>query len=645
MTTKETKKPLDQETTANAKGDGETLTFQAEVSRLLDIVANALYSEKEIFIRELVSNAADACDRLRYAAITQPELVEGDADYAIMLSTNKDARTLTFSDNGIGMSRAEIIENLGTIARSGSSAFVEQLSGDAKNDVSLIGQFGVGFYSSFMVADKVEVVSLRAGEEQAWQWTSDGKGAFTVAEAGRDGRGTTITVHLKEDEMDFADAFRVRSVVKTYSDHIAFPITVADSGDENDPETVNTASALWTRPRNDITEEQYTEFFHHVSHMVGDPWSTLHFRAEGVIEYTGLLYIPSSRPFDLFNQDRTSKVRLYVKRVFITEDCEELVPRWLRFLRGVIDSEDLPLNISREMLQNNAVLSKIRSGLTSRVIRELENKAEKEPEAYAEFWENFGAVLKEGLYEPSGEKDTLLGLARFRSTHGDDLVSLSDYVARMKEGQSAIYYITGGDAEALVRSPQLEGFRSRGIEVLMLSDPVDEFWVPMAGPFEEKPFKSATQGGADFDDIKSENAETDADESDADATPQEDIDRLIAAMKLALGEDVKDVRVSVRLTESSVCLVADDGDMDMNLERLLKAHQQIETRAPRILEINSSHDLIKGLAAKAKVDSGSIDDAARLLLDQARIIEGEPLPDPTAFAQRMSDIMTKGIGN
>jgi len=645
MTTEETKNPSDQKTTANAEGDGETLTFQAEVSRLLDIVANALYSEKEIFIRELVSNAADACDRLRYAAITQPELVEGDADYAIMLSTNKDARTLTFSDNGIGMSRAEIIENLGTIARSGSSAFVEQLSGDAKNDVSLIGQFGVGFYSSFMVADKVEVVSLRAGEEQAWQWTSDGKGAFTVAEAGRDGRGTTITVHLKEDEMDFADAFRVRSVVKTYSDHIAFPITVADSGDENDPETVNTASALWTRPRNDITEEQYTEFFHHVSHMVGDPWSTLHFRAEGVIEYTGLLYIPSSRPFDLFNQDRTSKVRLYVKRVFITEDCEELVPRWLRFLRGVIDSEDLPLNISREMLQNNAVLSKIRSGLTSRVIRELENKAEKEPEAYAEFWENFGAVLKEGLYEPSGEKDTLLGLARFRSTHGDDLVSLSDYVARMKEGQSAIYYITGGDAEALVRSPQLEGFRSRGIEVLMLSDPVDEFWVPMAGPFEEKPFKSATQGGADFDDIKSENAETDADESDADATPQEDIDRLIAAMKLALGEDVKDVRVSVRLTESSVCLVADDGDMDMNLERLLKAHQQIETRAPRILEINSSHDLIKGLAAKAKVDSGSIDDAARLLLDQARIIEGEPLPDPTAFAQRMSDIMTKGIGN
>ncbi|MDD9906732.1 MAG: molecular chaperone HtpG [Rhodospirillaceae bacterium] len=644
MTTEDTNKPADQEATANAEGTGETHTFQAEVSRLLDIVANALYSEKEIFIRELVSNAADACDRLRYAAITQPDLVEGDADYAIALSTDKDARTLTFSDNGIGMSREELIGNLGTIARSGSSAFVEQLSGDAKNDVSLIGQFGVGFYSCFMVADKVEVVSRRAGEDQAWQWTSDGKGAFTVTEAERDGRGTTITVHLKEDESDYAETFRVQTVVKTYSDHIAFPITVSDGSEEGDPEPVNTASALWTRPRNDITEQQYTEFFHHVSHMVGDPWSTLHFRAEGMIEYTGLLYIPSSRPFDLYNQDRTSKVRLYVKRVFITEDCEELVPRWLRFLRGVIDSEDLPLNISREMLQNNAVLSRIRSGLTSRVIRELESKAEKEPDAYAEFWENFGAVLKEGLYEPTGEKEELLGLARFRSTHDDNLVSLTDYVGRMKEGQKAIYYITGGDVDALARSPQLEGFRSRGIEVLLLSDPVDEFWVPMVGMFEEQPFKSATQGGADFNEIKSADTDADAEEKKADDTPQEDIDRLIAAMKLALGEDVKDIRVSDRLTESAVCLVADEGDMDMNLERLLKAHQQIETRAARILEINPGHTLIKGLAAKAKADSGSTDDAARLLLDQARILEGEPLPDPAAFAQRMSEIMAKGIG-
>lgn len=642
MTTKETKKPKNQET---ASGGEETLTFQAEVSRLLDIVANALYSDKEIFIRELVSNAADACDRLRYAAITQPDLVEGDGEYAIALHTDKEARTLTFSDNGIGMNRDELVENLGTIARSGSSAFVEQLTGDAKKDVSLIGQFGVGFYSSFMVADKVDVVSRRAGENQAWQWSSDGRGAFTVSEAERDGSGTTITAHLKEDKAEFAESFRVRTVVKTYSDHIAFPISVSDSADEGDPETVNTASALWTRPRNDITEQQYTEFFHHVSHMVGDPWLTLHFRAEGMIEYTGLLYVPSSKPFDLYNQDRASKVRLYVKRVFITEDCEELLPRWLRFLRGVVDSEDLPLNISREMLQNNAVLGKIRTGLTGRVLRELESRAEKDADAYAAFWDNFGPVLKEGLYEPSGEKEALLGLARFRTTHGEELASLSDYVGRMKDGQTAIYYITGGDLDALSRSPQLEGFRSRGIEVLLLTDPVDEFWVPMVGTFDDKPFKSATQGGADFDAIKTDDPDTDSKDEDAkEDAPTEDIDRLIAAMKLALGEDVKDVRRSDRLTESAVCLVADEGDIDMNLERLLKAHQQIESRAPRILEVNPGHALIKQLAELAKADSGSTDDAARLLLDQARILEGEPLPDPAAFAQRMSDVMAKGIG-
>ena len=646
MTTKKTKKPdTKKKKKKAARSKEETLAFQAEVSRLLDIVANALYSEKEIFIRELVSNAADACDRLRYAAITEPALVEGDSEYAIALSTDKSARTLTIFDNGIGMDRDELIENLGTIARSGSSAFVEQISGDAKNDLSLIGQFGVGFYSSFMVADKVEVVSRQAGGTEAWRWTSDGKGAFTVAKAARDARGTTVTVHLKEDETDYADPQRVRQVVKTYSDHIAFPISVSDSEDEGDPETVNTASALWTRPRNDITEQQYTEFFHHVSHMVGDPWSTLHFRAEGMIEYTGLLYIPDSRPFDLYNQDRASKVRLYVKRVFITEDCEELVPRWLRFLRGIIDSEDLPLNISREMLQNNPVLSKIRAGLTSRVIRELESKAEKDDEAYAAFWENFGGVLKEGLYEPSGERDALLDLARFRSTKSDGIVSLADYVSRMKEGQTAIYYITGGELDALARSPQLEGFRSRGIEVLMLTDPVDEFWVPMIGAFEENPFKSATQGGADFDNIKSDEKDADKKEekTEDDDTPKEDIDRLLAAMKLALGEDVKDVRVSDRLTESAVCLVADEGDIDMNLERLLKAHQQIDTRAPRILEVNAGHALIKELAEKAKNGDGATDDAALLLLDQARILEGEPLPDPAGFAQRMSAFMTKGM--
>ncbi len=642
MATKKKSKPeIKKKAKKKTKPGGETHVFQAEVSRLLDIVANALYSEKEIFIRELISNAADACDRLRYAAITEPGLADGDGEYTIAIDIDKDAKTLTIHDNGIGMTHDEMVENLGTIARSGTTAFIEQLSGDAKKDISAIGQFGVGFYSSFMVADRVEVVSRQAGEDGAWRWTSDGKGAFTMAEAERDSRGTSVTVHLKDDQAEFAEPLRVRHVITTYSDHIAFPITLNDGANDDKPEAVNTASALWTRPASDVTEPQYTEFYRHVSHLGDDPWATLHFRAEGIIEYTGLLFIPASRPFDLFTQDRATHVRLYVKRVFITEECEGLVPRWLRFLRGVIDSEDLPLNISREMLQNNPVLTRIQNGLISRVIRELKSKAEKDQDSYAEFWENFGAVLKEGLYEAAGERDALLELTRFRSTHGESLVSLSDYAGRMKDGQDSIYYISGDDLDIVARSPQLEGFRARGVEVLLMTDPVDQFWLPMIGAFEEKPFKSVTQGGADLSAIEPDDDKDGKDEA-ADTPPEEDIGRLIAAMKVALGEDVKDVRVSSRLTDSAVCLVADEGDMDMNLERMLKAHRQIDTRAPRILELNPGHALIRALAERIKQDPNDLGDAAHLLLDQARILEGEPLPDPAAFARRLSDAMTRG---
>lgn len=636
----------EKKTASRKKSGDETHSFQAEVSRLLDIVANALYSEKEIFIRELVSNAADACDRLRYEAITTPALTEGDPEFRIAIEVDKDARTLTVSDNGLGMTHDDMVENLGTIARSGTTAFVEQLTGDARKDLSVIGQFGVGFYSSFMVADKVDVISRRAGADDAWQWSSDGKGAFTMAEAQREERGTSVILHLKEDQAEYAEPFRVRNVVKTYSDHIAFPITVTDAKAEEEDkdkaaEAVNTASALWTRPSGDVTDQQYTEFYHHVSHAMDDPWTKLHFRAEGIIEYTGLLYIPSTRPFDLYTQDRASKVRLYVKRVFITEDCEELVPRWLRFLRGVIDSADLPLNISREMLQNNPVLSRIRSGITSRVIRELESKAEKEPDAYKVFWDNFGAVVKEGLYDGSGDRDALLGLARFHSTQGDELVSLKDYVGRMKDGQTSIYYITGEDLDVVKRSPQLEGFRARGVEVLLMTDPVDQFWVPMVGQYDDKPLKSATQGGADLSDIKKDDGKDEAKAEDAPA--EEDIGRLTAALKLALGDKVKEVRASDRLTESAVCLVAGEGDLDMNLERLMKLHGQVSERAPRILEVNPTHPLIRRLAEQAKAESGGMEDAAFLLLDQARILEGEALPDPVAFARRMSDVMAKGL--
>ena len=618
----------------------ETHAYQAEVGRLLDIVANALYSEREIFLRELISNAADACDRLRYQALTEPDLLDGAGDFGIDLSFDADAKTLTISDNGSGMTKDELIGNLGTIARSGTSNFVSQLSGDAKKDVSLIGQFGVGFYAAFMVADNVDVVSRRAGSDEAWLWQSDGKSGFSIEPAQRDSRGTTITLHLKDDATEFLAEARLANIVKTYSDHIPFPIKVAGEG-EDYPKQLNAAAALWTRSKSEVDDQQYKEFYHHVSHAFDDPWATLHFRAEGVIEYAGLIFIPSQRPFDLFHPERKSKLKLYVKRVFITDECDDLVPSWLRFLRGVIDSEDLPLNISREMLQNNPVVSKIRSGLIKRVVGELEKKAEKDADAYASFWDAFGPVVKEGVYESLEHRDALLGLMRFKSTARDGWVSLAEYVERMKDGQDAIYYISGDDQAALAKSPQLEGFAAKGIEVLYMTDPVDEFWIPSVGAFQEKQIKSVTRGGADLSSIKADTSdEADADKKEEASGAGEKVDALITALREALGDTVKDVRKSDRLTASACCLVADEGEMDMHLERLLKQHNQLEQAAPRILEINPDHALIAALADHA---AGDVADAAHLLLDQARIMEGETLPDPVAFAKRMSDVMTKAI--
>ena len=449
----------------------ERLSFQAEVSRLLDIVANSLYSNKEIFLRELVSNASDACDRLRYAALTQPDLVADDPDYKITLAHDRKARTLTITDNGVGMNRDDLVENLGTIARSGTAAFMRQLE-EKPDGVNLIGQFGVGFYSAFMVSDRVEVASRKAGETQGWSWVSDGQGEFTVAETeDAPARGVRITLKLKKGEDEYLDPARLRQIIKTYSDHIAIPVVIDEDGTE---ETLNTASALWMRPKSEITDEQYKEFYHHVGHGFDDPWLRLHFKAEGVIEYAGLLFIPSAKPFDLFHPERRHGVKLYVKRVFITDDCEDLVPPYLRFLRGVVDSEDLPLNISREMLQNNPVLTKSRRAVVKRVLGELRKKADKAPEDYATFWSNFGPVLKEGLYEDNDQREALLELVRCSSTHGDAPTSLADYVARMAEGQDAIYYISGAEEAALRRSPQIEGFAAKGVEVLLLDDPVDE---------------------------------------------------------------------------------------------------------------------------------------------------------------------------
>jgi molecular chaperone HtpG len=617
----------------------ETFTFQAEVSRLLDIVAHSLYSEREIFLRELISNAADACDKLRYEAQSNADLAP-KGGFKIALSADATNKTLTVSDNGIGMNRDDLIETLGTIARSGTLAFAEQLADDAKKDANLIGQFGVGFYSAFMVADEVTVITRKAGEDQAWVWVSDGRGGFSIDTATRDEHGTTVILSMKKDAEEFLEAPRIEHVVKTYSDHVSVPIVLAD-GDE--PRELNEASALWSRAKKDITDEQYKEFYHHVGHGFDDPWAVIHNHVEGVLSYTNLLFIPTQPPFDLFHADRKRHVKLYVNRVFITDDCEGLVPGYLRFLRGVVDSEDLSLNVSRELLQNDPKLAKIRAGLVKRVLGELKKKADKAPDDYAAFWENFGAVLKEGLYEDETHREKLLEVARMRSTAGDALTGLDGYLERMKDGQDAIYYITGENANAVAASPQLEGFKAKGIEVLLMSDPVDAFWLPAVGQYKDMPFRSVTQGAADLDKV-----EGGADEKDKqdEAEPPAGLDALIAAFKLALEGEVGDVRASKRLTDSAVCLVAGEGGLDMHLEQILKQHNQAGAfAAQRVLEINPDHALIKGLAEKAATDAtdGDVAEAAKLLLDQARILEGEPVADAPAFAKRLAAVMAKAF--
>lgn len=628
----------------------ESYSFQAEVGKILDIVAHSLYSQKEVFLRELISNASDACDKLRYRSLTEPALLDGDADFRITIGIDAKAKTLSVSDNGIGMSKDDMIDALGTIAKSGTKAFIENLAAaqgegeDAK--LQLIGQFGVGFYSTFMVADKVEVVSRKAGEDKAWRWTSEGHGAFEIEDATRDQHGTDVIIHVKKETKEFLEPMRVETVVKTYSDHIAQPVILKAEKDGDADKTLNSASALWTRDTKDITEEQYNEFYHHVGMAFDEPWLTLHNKVEGVVSYTNLLFVPTSRPFDLFQPDRKGHLKLYVKRVFITDDCDALIPPYLRFLKGVVDSEDIDLNVSREMLQHNPALAKIRKGLVKRVLGELKKKADKDPDAYATFWDTFGMVLKEGIHEDFENRERLLELVRFKSSAVDGWTSLSDYIARMKDGQEAVYYISGPDAAQVSKSPQLEGFRAKQIEVLFMTDPVDEFWLPAVGTFADKPFKSATRGDVDLSKVDGKDAaESDNKDADQDDAPA-GIDALIAAFKVALGEKVKDVRVSHRLTDSPVCLIAGEGDMDMHLERLLKAHNQIDMASARILEINPKHALIRHLAGIADDKKGKdpiLDDAALLLLDQARIVEGEPVLDAQEFTRRMTAVMQKGM--
>ena len=603
---------------------GKPQAFQAEVAKLLQLMVHSVYSDRDVFLRELISNASDALDKLRYEAIAKPELLEKEPTLAITITPDKTAKTLTITDTGIGMTADELAGNLGTIAKSGTEAFVKK----AKDAPDLIGRFGVGFYAAFMVADKVVVTSRKAGAARTHSWTSDGLGTFTVEEADKTPRGTTIVLHLKDDAADYFEPWKIESVVKSYSDHIAHPIQLAGEGE---PRQINSGSAIWTRAKSEVSEEQHKEFFAALSHGGGDPVLTIHYRAEGRHEYNVLLYVPAEKPFDLYDPERKGRQKLYVRRVFIADDAQ-LLPPYLRFVRGVVDSSDMPLNLSREMLQNNPDVAAMRKALTNRVLTELKKLSEKDAATFTRIWEQFAPVIKEGLYEDFERRDQILEFARFASTKAP-VLTLKDYVAGLKENQTAIYYITGEDAAKAAASPQLEGYKARDIEVLLLTDPVDSFWVRTVMGFEGKPFVSVTQGAGDIDNIKP------ADAPKEDVKTDEATDALISKLKAALGDKVKDVRVSKRLTESAVCLV-NDATMDRNLERLLSRQKDsgVSVSAP-VLEINAGHGLIKALAK-----SDDVADAAQLLLDQAYILEGEQLADPAGFARRMGAVMQKAFG-
>lgn len=630
----------------------ENMNFGADVARLLEIVTHALYSNRDVFLRELISNGADACDRLRYDGIENPALVKGHPGFGLRVITDTKARTLTIIDTGIGMTRDELVENLGTIAKSGTRALVEQLKQSGATGPSLIGQFGVGFYSSFMVADKVEVISRRAGSDTTWVWSSTGQASFELSEATKEqagkvsgNSGTAIILSIKDDASEFLLDEKIKQVVKTYSNHISLPIYLGKDGTES----INTASALWMRPKSDITPQQYQEFYNGVSGMMAmdEAALTAHWKAEGKIEFTALLYVPTMRPWDLYDPTRKHGVRLYVRRVFITDNCEGLIYPWLRFLRGVVDSEDLPLNISREMLQHNQVIARIRNAVAKRILGDLYKLSQDDKAAFITVWRQLGAVIKEGLYDAPEHREDIFKVARFATTNSEnDLTSLEDYIARMKDGQEHIYYISGENIETLRNSPQLEGFRKRGLEVIMMTDTIDEFWVPVVLDYKEKQFASVTKGAIDLSKFPLPEGEKGAN----DATPEEHAnkeayDKLLAYLKDRFKETVSDVRLSERLTDSPVCLIASEKDIDLHMGRVLKIHQQYETQVKPVLEINPDHRLISRLSDLAAVssESASLADAADLLLDQARIIQGEPVQDLVGFARRMAEFMQRGL--
>ncbi|MEQ1742203.1 MAG: molecular chaperone HtpG [Candidatus Nitrotoga sp.] len=627
--------------TENVTSNRETMGFQAEVKQLLQLMIHSLYSNREIFLRELISNASDACDKLRFEGLHNSALFENDSELTIHVSYDKEAKTLTISDNGIGMSRDEVINNLGTIAKSGTREFFTQLSGDQQKDANLIGQFGVGFYSAFIVADKVSVLTRRAGEktDQGVSWESDGGGEFAIEMVERAERGTAITLHLREGQEDLLNGTKLRTIIHKYSDHIVQPILMKKEEWKDDAqqvleeeETINQAFALWARSKTEISDDEYKGFYKHVGHDYEDPIAWTHARVEGRQEYTLLLYIPARAPFDLWERDASHGIKLYVRRVFIMDDATQLMPHYLRFVRGVVDTNDLPLNVSREILQESKDIEAIRSGCTKKVLGLLEDMAVKDPEKYAKFWDVFGRVLKEGVGEDFANKDKIAGLLRLASTHTNspgETVSLADYISRMKEGQDKIYYITADTFNAAKNSPHLEVFRKKNIEVLLLTDHVDEWVVSNLSAFEGKPLVSVAKGGLDLGKLEDE-SEKQEQEKDAGAFKD-----LTDKIKASLSERVKEVRVTHRLTDSPACLVADVHDINANLARLLKASGQKAPVSQPILEINPKHPVVLRLQA----EENKFDDWASVLFDQALLAEGGQLDDPASFVKRINQLM------
>lgn len=627
----------------------EHLTFQAEVKQLLQLMIHSLYSNKEIVLRELISNASDAADKLRFEGLSNGALYENDSDLKIRISFDKAARIITISDNGIGMDRDEVIHNIGTIAKSGTKEFFQSLTGDQAKDANLIGQFGVGFYSSFIIADKVTLITRRAGEKEAVKWESTGEGDYTLEAADKASRGTDVILHLREGEDEFLNDWKLKTIIRKYSDHITLPIVMkksewrSDAGDAKDKaseqvptdedETVNRASALWARAKSDITEEEYQEFYKHVSHDFENPLAYTHSRVEGKQEYISLLYIPSKAPFDLYDRERRHGIKLYVKRVFIMEDAEKLMPQYLRFVRGVIDSADLPLNVSREILQDSRDVDAIKSGSVKKVLGLLEDLAKDKPDDYAKFWTEFGRVLKEGPGEDFANKEKIAGLLRFASTHADtdaQTVSLADYVSRMQPEQEAIYYITADTFAAAQHSPHLEIFRKKGIEVLLMSDKVDEWLLGGLTEFEGKKLQSIAKGDLDLGKLESDT------EKEAQKKIEEEAKSLIERVKTSLADTVKEVRVTHRLTDSPACLVAGEHDLSGNLARILKAAGQKAPESKPILELNPEHKLVKRM--EAETEAARFNDLAHLVFDQALLAEGGQLDDPAGFVRRMNTL-------